>query len=59
MAELTTIAAVERELDLALRELRQLERGGASNSIAKSSIEYRIGALRLRRAQFCREWSRS
>ncbi len=44
VAQLHDLTAVERELDLRLRELRKLD--GHSNTMARSSIEYRIGRLR-------------
>lgn len=45
--DLLTVAAVEAELEVALRELRALE--GTSNLQAKTATEYRIGRLRLRK----------
>jgi hypothetical protein len=45
-AELATVDAVERELDRCLTELRQ---AGPDNLLARSSIEYRIRALRDRK----------
>lgn len=49
MAELHTVAAVERELDTALVTLRQLDRAQYPNLPARAATEYRIGALRRRR----------
>ena len=46
---MATIDQVERALDVALRELRQLPTLG-SNTYARAAIEYRIGSLRRRRA---------
>lgn len=47
VADLHTLDQVERELDTALRELRNV--AGTSNTMAMSSLEYRIGALRRRK----------
>jgi hypothetical protein len=50
MAQLLTIEAVERELDAALIDLRALDRAPLSHLVARAAIEYRIGALRRRKA---------
>lgn len=43
-----SVAACEEALDRALKDLRKLRSG--ENVMAQASIEYRIGALRRRRA---------
>lgn len=45
--DLKTVAEVEAEIEVALKELRALD--GSSNLNAKTSTEYRIGRLRLRK----------
>lgn len=45
--DMTTSEEVEKDLDRCLRELRATDRG---NTIACSSLEYRIGRLRERKA---------
>jgi hypothetical protein len=49
VADLITVDRVERALDEALRELREFG-PGATNLMAISSLEYRIGALRRRKS---------
>lgn len=50
VADLRTLDSVERELDVALRELRKVGGPGGGNTMAISSLEYRIGALRRRKS---------
>jgi hypothetical protein len=50
--DLKTIQEVEAELEVALKDLRDLD--GSSNLQAKTSTEYRIGRLRLRKIAL--EW---
>lgn len=50
IADLRSLAQVERELDIALRELRKVGGPGGTNTLAVSSLEYRIGALRRRKS---------
>ena len=45
--DLKTVAEVEAELEVALKELRALD--GSGNLNAKTATEYRIGRLRLRK----------
>ena len=45
--EMTTLEEVERDLDRCLRELRAVDKG---NTMAVSTLEYRIGRLRERKA---------
>jgi hypothetical protein len=47
---IATQPAVEAALDVALRELRKLDQVAPTNLLARASIEYRIGALRRRKA---------
>lgn len=49
VADLRSLDQVERELDKSLTELRAVN--GTSNTMAISSIEFRIGALRRRKTQ--------
>lgn len=49
VVQLKDVDAIERELDVRLRELRNLD--GTSNTMARTSIEYRIGRLRDRKRQ--------
>ena len=51
MSQIRDLRTCERELDRALAELRQAYGAASPNTIATSSIEYRIGALRRRREE--------
>lgn len=50
VSEYTTVAAVERELDRVLGDLRKVQSREPGNIMALGACEYRIGALRRRRA---------
>lgn len=45
--DLSTVPAVESEIEVALKELRALDQ--TTNIQAKAATEYRIGRLRLRK----------
>jgi hypothetical protein len=47
---IATVPDVERALEACLRELRKLDGSTTGNILARASIEYRIGALRRRKA---------
>ena len=47
-SSIQTVSECERRLEDALRQLRKLD--GGANTYARSALEYRIGALRRRRA---------
>jgi len=46
---IATVREVEKALEESLAALRKLDSGPSSNTLARTSIEYRIGALRRRK----------